>query len=106
MKRYHPVVAIIFAIIVSIILAYFLSTILGYFALILGGFIATYLSRTNKAILGLYVGLIISIVTILPAMIITNNFSYGIVTFVLTPIFGFIGGYIAKLVRSRPNKNP
>lgn len=63
MKRYHPIIAIILGYIISAILIEFipntpflpnsyLSSILAIFILILGGFIATYISHTNKSIMG------------------------------------------------------
>jgi hypothetical protein len=102
MKRYHPIVAIIFGIILSVILGFILPIILTFFGLILGGFTATYLSKTNKAILGFYVGLVISIIVFLPSLFISNNFSsYALITLVLIPFLGFLGGFIAKKLRLR-----
>jgi hypothetical protein len=101
MRRYHPIIAIIFGIVFSVILGFILPIILTFFGLILGGFTATYLSKTNKAILGFYVGLVISILVFLPSLFISNNFSsYALITLVLIPILGFLGGFIAKKLRS------
>lgn len=111
MKRYHPVIAIILGYLIAGTLAYFLpdiplSDILSIFILILGGFIATYLSRTNKAILGLYEGMVYTIIIlsiILPFN--TELTAYLVVYLALPPILGLIGGFLAKKLRSRLETN-
>lgn len=105
MKRYHPVIAIIFANIVISILANLLpdiplSDILMIFLLVFGGFIATYISRTNKAIIGLYEGILYSISILIMIFISKSELTLIIALFlVLTPILGLIGGFIAKTLR-------
>ena len=108
MKRQHPIISIILGILIIALLIYFLpnniplSYILAVPVLILGGFIATYLSRTNEAILGLYTGLIYDI-GYLPTILIYKNFltTYFALYMVLIPIFGLVGGFIAKKLRIR-----
>jgi hypothetical protein len=111
MKKIHPVIAIIIGYFIAGTLAYFLpdiplSDILSIFILILGGFIATYLSRTNKAILGLYEGLVytISILSIILPFNIELT-AYLVAYLALPPILGLIGGYIAKKSRLRLENN-
>ncbi len=112
MKRYHPVIAVIVGIIITAILINFLpnniplSYILAIPIFILGGFIANYLSRTNKAIIGLYGGLLYSI-GYLPTILIYKNFLtlYLALFIVLIPILGLAGGFIAKKVRLRLDSN-
>lgn len=111
MKRYHPIIAIILGYIVSAILIEFipntpflpnnyLSSILAIFILILGGFIATYLSNTNKSIMGFYEGLLFSI-GILPSIFILKPeiTFFIIINLLLPPIMGILGGYIGKSLR-------
>ena len=105
MKRYHPLIAIIIGIIVSYIIGYFLislSDIIVIFIFILGGFIATYLSTTNKAIFGLYEGLVFSLQSLIPSIFIvrTEITLYLILIWIFIPILGFVGGFIAKILRS------
>jgi hypothetical protein len=80
----------------------FLFNILSVLIFIIGGFTATYISRTNKAIFGLYMGLIYSIGSLIPFFIekVTLTFysAFILVSFI---ILGFIGGYIGKLLRLR-----
>ena len=112
MKRYHPVIAIILGYIISAILIEFipntpflpnsyLSSILAVFILILGGFIATYLSHTNRSIIGFYEGLLFSI-GILPSIFIFKSeiTLFTLINLVLPPIMGFIGGHIGKSLGS------
>jgi hypothetical protein len=72
MKKYHPIIAIILGYIVAAILIEFipntpflpntyLASTMAIFILIFGGFVATYISRTNKSIMGFYEGLLYSI---------------------------------------------
>ena len=113
MKKYHPVIAIILGYIVAAILIEFipntpflpntyLSSTLAISVLILGGFIATYISLTNKSIIGFYEGLLFSI-GILPSIFIyKSELNYFmILNLVLPPILGFIGGYIGKILSLR-----
>jgi flagellar biosynthesis protein FliQ len=110
MKRYHPVIAIIlgnFVIVVLVQILYlpipsFLLNILALFIIIIGGFTATYISRTNNAIVGLYTGLVYAIGSLIPFFIekITLTF-YPAIILVSFLILGFIGGYIGKLLRLR-----
>jgi uncharacterized membrane protein YoaK (UPF0700 family) len=111
MKRYHPVIAIILGNFVVVVLAQILSilpipsfllNILAIIFLIIGGFTATYISRKNKAIFGLYMGLIYAIGSLIPFFIekVTLTF-YPAIILVSFLILGFIGGYIGKLVRLR-----
>lgn len=108
MKRYHPIISIILGIIITVILINFLpnniplSYILAIPIFILGGFTATYLSRINKTIIGLYEGIIYSI-GYLPTILIYKNFltPYLALYLVLIPILGLIGGFIGKVLRSR-----
>jgi len=106
MKRQHPIISIILGILIIALLIYFLpnNIPLSYILAVpvLGGFIATYLSRTNKAIFGLYTGLIYDI-GYLPTILIYKNFltTYFALYMVLIPIFGLVGGFIAKKLRIR-----
>ena len=107
MKRYHPVSAIILGIFLVGFLAFLLpdipvSNILVIPILILGGFTATYLSRPNKAIFGLYMGLLYAIGSLIPFLIgkVTLTFYLAFILFSFL-ILGFIGGYIGKLLRLR-----
>lgn len=113
MKRIHPIIAIIISIIITSILInllpnnILLSYILAIPILIFGGFIATYLSKTNKAILGLYAGLVYD-TGYLPTILIYKNFLtlYLALFIVLIPILGLVGGFIGKKLRSRLDRNP
>lgn len=115
MKKFHPVVAVILANIVTSILLYYLpnvvsldiTIIIQIFIIMVGGFIATYLSKTNKAIFGLYNGLLYwlgwFLTTISSSAV---NLSMFMAIFLLSTIPAFIGGYFARLLRSRfENKN-
>ncbi len=106
MKIYHPVIAILLGCLVSNLIGYFLisfSDIIAIFIFILGGFIATYISTTNKAIFGLYEGLIFSLQSIIPNIFIfkTELTLYLFIIWVSIPILGLLGGYIAKTLRSK-----
>lgn len=106
MNRYDPIISIILGIILTAILTNLLpeislSIILIIFIFILGGFTATYLSRTNKAIYGLYEGLIYS-AGFLPIILIYKTITFYIVLYMIfTPILGFVGGFIGKKLRLR-----
>ncbi|WJI09977.1 hypothetical protein FGU46_07690 [Methanobacterium sp. CWC-01] len=107
MKRIHPIIAILLGYFIAGTLAYFLpdiplSDILSILVLILGGFIATYISRTNKAILGLYEGLVYTII-ILSIIFLFNTelTAYLVVYLALPPILGLLGGFLAKKLRLR-----
>ncbi|AUB54874.1 hypothetical protein BK007_01805 [Methanobacterium subterraneum] len=107
-NKYHPIIAIIIGYIIAgslLGLLRFLldiplsSVIFAMFTIILGGFIATYLSRPNKAIIGLYDGLLYSIGSFIGLNFIlkTELTFYSILILVLVyPISGLVGGYIAK----------
>lgn len=108
MKRIHPIIAIIFGIFITGLLIYFLpnNVPLPYISatsiLILGGFISTYLSRANKARNGLYAGLIFAIGYIPPIFIYNNLLTFNFALYVvLIPLFGFVGGFLAKELRLR-----
>lgn len=108
MKRIHPIIAIIISIIITAILINLipndirLSYILAIPILIFGGFIATYLSKTNKARMGLYAGSVYDM-GYLPAILIYNNFltTHLALYLVLIPILGLLGGFLAKKLRLR-----
>ncbi|MCC7551899.1 MAG: TIGR04086 family membrane protein [Methanobacterium sp.] len=111
-NKYHPLIAIIIGYLISGILHLFQrflpnvplsSIILSILITILGGFIATYLSRTNKAIIGFYEGLLVSILTFLTTILIFKTgltLEDGFVLVLVWPISGLVGGYIAKMLRS------
>ena len=107
MKKYHPTIAILLGYLVAGTLIYFLpdiplSDILAVLILILGGFIATYLSRTNKARMGLYEGLVYALFILLITFIFKEQLTaYSILYMTLPPIFGLVGGFIAKKLRIR-----
>jgi hypothetical protein len=108
MKRYHPVSAIILGIFLVGFLSFILpdippiSNILVIPILIFGGFTATYLSRTNKAVYGLYEGLTFVIVGYLPIILLYKTVSLAMIIIIISsPILGFLGGYIGKLLRLR-----
>lgn len=114
-NKYHPIIAIILGYLVTgffvAFLRYlpnsYLSEILAIFILILGGFIATYLSRVNKAIIGFYEGLIYSIGSLIGFIFIFKTgltFYSVLILFLVFPISGLVGGYIAKALRARLNK--
>lgn len=107
MKRYHPIIAIIIGNIVAAILIYFLplnssSAIITLGILILDGFLANYFSRTNKAIIGLYAGLLYSI-SILPSIIIfKQTITLNLALYLILPvIMGLVGGFISMMLRNR-----
>lgn len=107
MRKYHPIIAILIG---NIFIALFsnllpnisLSEILAVLILVLGGFIATYLSKTNKAIIGLYNGIVYSLGCII--MIFISNSAFTINTLLIIvlviPLSGLIGGFIAKKLRN------
>ena len=109
MRRYNPIIAIVFGNLISDFLVFFLpdiplSDILGVFIIILGGFVANYLSKTNKAIMGFYMGILFS-VTCLPLILLSNPITFNtIIYLILIPILGLVGGYIAKQLRLNDNK--
>lgn len=112
MKRYHPVSAIILGIFLVGFLLFILpdippiSSILVIPILIVGGFTATYLSKTKKAIYGLYEGLLWS-TGYLPVICIYKMIPLSMIIIIISsPILGFLGGYIAKSLRLHiDNKN-
>ena len=111
MKKFHPVISVILGNTITSFLAGFviilpislLSYILVIFIFVFGGFSATYLSRTNKATIGLYNSLLYSILSLIGAIFIfktgltLNDLLFWVIIF---PILGFIGGFIAKTLRS------
>ena len=108
MKRYHPISAIIIGFFLVGFLLFILpanipgSDILVFLIYIVGGFTATYVSKTNKAIIGLYEGLTSSIVGYLPLILIFKSVtSIVIILMIINPILGLLGGFIAKYLRSR-----
>lgn len=110
MKKYHPILAIIIgAFLIALMISFLPDLRISYvfiaIALILGGFVATYLSRTNKAIIGLYTGLLFSVGGYLPVMLIFRFVSYVmIIMMIISPILGFLGGFIAKYLRTPSDK--
>lgn len=105
MKRYHPVSAIILGIFLVGFLSFILpdippvSNILVIPILIVGGFTATYLSRTNRAIIGFYEGLIFSL-GFLPSILLYKTITLTLIMVMISsPLLGFLGGYIAKSFR-------
>jgi hypothetical protein len=106
MKRYHPVSAIILGIFLVGFLSFILpdiptiSNILVIPILIMGGFTATYLSKINKSIYGLYEGLTYVIIGYLPIILLYKTVPLAmIIIMISSPILGFLGGYIAKSLR-------
>lgn len=105
MKRYHPVIAIILGYFIASIIGIFLpdiplSEILAIFIFILGGFIATYLSWTNIARIGFYEGIVYSIGSLIVFSLSKSELTfYSAFIFILIPILGLIGGFIAKTLR-------
>ena len=112
MKRYHPVSAIILGIFLVGFLSFILpdippiSDILVIPILILGGFTATYLSKINKAIYGLYEGLLYTI-GYLPVILLYKTIPLTMIIIMISSvILGFLGGYIARSLRLHlDNKN-
>jgi hypothetical protein len=109
-KRYNTIGAIIIAYLVSGYLIFLLRFIpditLGYiltiFITIFGGFIATYLSRCNQPTIGLYYGLVDLVGRISMIIIFKFQFTFYFVLFLaLIPVFGLIGGYLAKILMSK-----
>jgi hypothetical protein len=110
-KRFNAMGSVLIGYFVSGVLAYFLRflpdisllpEILAIFIIILGGLIATYISRTNKAIIGLYYGLLYSISALPLILIFKVSLSlYLAFMLILIPILGFIGGYFGKELRAR-----
>lgn len=105
MKRYHPVSAIILGIFLVGFLSFILpdippvSNILVIPILIVGGFTATYLSKPNKAIYGLYEGFIYDL-GYLPIILLYKIIPLVmIIIMISSPILGFLGGYIGKSLR-------
>lgn len=112
MKRFHPVIAVILGNIATSFIGSFirylpeipLLNILGILILIFGGFTATYLSRTNKAIIGFYSGLLYSIGSLMGIIFISKTgltFNSVLILALVFPISGLIGGFIGKILRSR-----
>lgn len=112
-KGYNTIVAIILAYIITGILKYSLKFIpsdllagfVGILIIILGGFIATYISRSNKSIIGLYYGLLEVIGILIIVLISKNGLSFYSALFLISiPILGFIGGYIGRILKLHMNK--
>lgn len=106
MKRFSPIASIILGIIFVDLFTFILPAMSLLESLIIiipiaisGGFIATFYSKTNKAIYGLYVGIIYSLWYI-PIIIYTKDLIY-LLFLVLFMIIGFIGGYIGMIGRKR-----
>jgi hypothetical protein len=106
MKRYSTLNAIIIGIFLVGFLTFILpssipgSDIFVILIFIVGGFTATYISKTNNAIIGFYEGLTGSIVGYLPVILIFRSVtSVMIILMVINPILGFLGGFIAKYLR-------
>ena len=111
-RKHNPLIAIIIGYFIAGILIFFVPSnpispnnylldILAILILILGGFTATYISRTNKAIYGFYEGLLFSI-SILPSIFIfkTELTFYLLLNLTFPIIFGLVGGFIGKILRS------
>lgn len=78
----------------------FLTEFIAIFIIISGGFIATYLSRSNKPIIGLYYGLLWNTGYLIIALISKNKLNfYSVLILVLIPILGFIGGYVGRILK-------
>ncbi|MDY9923571.1 YrzE family protein [Methanobacterium sp.] len=115
-NKFHPVIAIIIGYFIAGSISGFLrfllniplsSEISAIFTIILGGFIATYISRTNKPMIGLYNGLLYSLGYLIGVIYIlkTELTFYSVLILVLVfPISGLVGGYFAKVLRSRLDK--
>ena len=114
MRRFHPVIAVILGNIITSFLGAFviylpsspLADILSIFVLIFGGFTANYLSRTNKAVIGLYNSLLYSILSLIGIIFIFRTgltINAILILAVLFPVSGLIGGYIGKRFRLRRN---
>lgn len=113
MRRYHPFIAIIIGYLLSGILFvfdsflphnYYTPRILTIIVTILAGFIATFLSQPNKAIIGLYQGIFTSIISLISLnLILQIPLTLGTILYLILifPITGLVGGYIAKVLRSR-----
>jgi len=109
-KRYNTVGSIIIAYFVAGILMIPLSflpdtsisNIPAIFIIILGGVIATYISKTNKAINGLYYGLLDSATRLIMILIFNYETSiYYELLLILIPFLGLFGGYVGRLLRLR-----
>lgn len=108
MKRYSTISAIIMGILLVGFLTFILpsnvpgSDILVILIFVVGGFTSTYLSKTNKAIIGFYEGLTGSIVGYLPMILIFRSATFVlIILIIINPILGFVGGIMAKTLRVR-----
>jgi len=115
MKKYHPIIAIILGnLIIGFLISFvrylpksYLADILTILILVLGGFAATYLSRTNRARMGFYNNLIYSVGSLMGLIFIfkTGLTIYSLlILFLVFPIFGLLGGFIAKKLRIRLDK--
>lgn len=107
MKKYSTIKSVVIGLIIASVLAFLLpdiplSDILAIIIIMLGGFIATYISITNEARIGLYEGLLYVLST-LPILLISKSGLglYSLLILVSIPILAFIGGFIAKQLRSR-----
>ena len=109
--KVHPVISIILGIITVFILPLIWSVFTGaapipiivfVVAIVLGGFIATYFSKEKKMQYGIYEGIIIILIFIIPeALTHTTDIDIlssliGITLVVLLPVS--IGGYLGKSI--------
>jgi hypothetical protein len=111
MNKYHPVIAVILgntaiALLVAFVKylpVFYLTDILAVFIVIFGGFVATYLSKINKARMGLYNSLLYSLGSLLGIFIFKTGLTLNnvLILVLLLPISGLIGGFIAKKLRSK-----
>nr|WP_319372853.1 hypothetical protein [uncultured Methanobacterium sp.] len=104
--RFHPVISIIISIIIVSLFTWNLpgtslinSLILIVPFAILGGFIATFLSKNNKTVYGSFFGMVWSLPYVLYGTVTRQNTYFLFVISFL--IFGYVGGYIASLLRVR-----
>jgi len=115
MKKYHPIIAIILGnLIIGFLISFvrylpksYLADILTILILVLGGFAATYLSRTNRARMGFYNNLIYSVGALMGLIFIFKTgltISSILILFLIFPILGLLGGFIAKKLRSSLDK--
>ena len=112
MDRYHPVIAVILGnTVIALLITFvkylpvsYLADILAVFILIFGGFVATYLSRVNKARMGLYNNLLYSLGSLLGIFIFKTGLTLSkiLILALLLPISGLIGGFIAKTIKIKP----
>lgn len=111
MNKYHPIIAVILGnTAIALLVAFvkylpvsYLTDILAVFIVIFGGFVATYLSKINKARMGLYNSLLYSLGSLLGIFIFKTGLTLNnvLILVLLLPISGLIGGFIAKKLRSK-----